>query len=769
MRSGTIAFLLGILCLQWFHILPASAWIMLLALSIPAALWLPLPWRLLGWGLSGFLWCLWSAHQILAVSLPPELEGRDLIVEGRVADLPEQRERRIRFLFDVSRLIVDGEPRPWPARVRLSWYGAKPPSLRAGDSWQLQVRLKRPWGFRNPGGFDYERWLFAHRIRATGYVREPIRSLASPPPARYRLDRFRQWLGERLHEHLAGQPGALLRALTLGDRRAIAPETWEQLRITGTAHLLAISGMHIGLLAALVFWLARRLWPLAGERAVTWLPAPRAAAVLASVAALGYAALAGFSIPTQRALVMLLVVMVALWRSRPLIPGRTLAWAALLVLLLDPLAVLSAGFWLSFAAVGLILYALGGRRAWPRAGQWLRIQTWITVGLTPLLLGWFQQVSLVAPLANLLAIPLVSLLVVPLALLATLVVAILPGEAGGLLSLVSWLLEGLLAVLAELAGWPAAHWQGGAGGWPALLWLALGLLLLLTPRGLPGRYLAPLMCLPLLLGSLPRPPPGQAWLTLLDVGQGLAAVVETHSRVLVFDTGPRYSARFDTGAAVVVPYLRHGGYRAVDRLVISHGDNDHIGGLDSLRQALPVRDLYTSVPERIRGGKVRRCTAGQHWQWDGVRFTFLAPPAGSVHGNDASCVLRIEAGGQVALLSGDIERAGEQQLLHRVAERLPAAILVAPHHGSLTSSTRAFVSAVDPRYVLYPVGYRNRYRFPRPAVVERYARRGARQYRIDSEGAVRFLLGGPDGPRKLYSYRQAERRYWHSRPMRPDW
>ncbi|MGD8796357.1 MAG: DNA internalization-related competence protein ComEC/Rec2, partial [Thiohalophilus sp.] len=589
MRSGTIAFLLGIVCLQGFATLPAREWIILLVVSIPAALFLTLPWRLFGWGLSGFLWCLWSAHQILAVELPVVLEGQDLVIEGRIAGLPESRERSTRFLFAVSQLIVDGERRSWPATVRLNWYG-QPPALQSGDGWRLQVRLKRPHGFRNPGGFDYERWLFAHRIRATGYVREAQPSLDGPVPMRFALDRFRQWLSERLTVHLSGQSGALMRALTLGDRRAISAQTWQWLRQTGTAHLLAISGMHIGLLAALVFWLMRRLWPLAGERAVNRLPAPRVAAVFAMLGAVGYAALAGFSIPTQRALVMLLVIMLALWRMRPLVPGQTLAWAGLLVLVLDPLAVLSAGFWLSFAAVAVILYVLGGYRlSWPH--QWLRMQAGVTLGLTPLLLGWFQQVSLVAPLTNLLAIPLVSLLVVPLALLAMLGIAFWPDAGTVLLVPVAWLLDGLLAGLAWFAVLPGAHWQS-AGGVPALGLLGAGVILALAPRGLPGRYLAVLLCLPLLFGAPLRPPPDRFWLTLLDVGQGLATAVQTRSHVLIFDTGPRYSARFDTGAAVVLPYLRQAGYRRVDRLVISHGDNDHRGGLASLRAGIPIDRIY---------------------------------------------------------------------------------------------------------------------------------------------------------------------------------
>lgn len=768
MRSGTIAFLVGILCLQIFSGLPSLTWVGLLLLSIPAALLLPAPWRLAGWLLSGFLWSLWSAHHILQTSLPVDLEGQDVMLEGYIAGLPETGPRRVRFLFDVETLERNGDIQRWPARVRLNWYGTSLPlDLRVGDKWRFQVRLKQPRGFMNPGGFDYERWLFAQRIRATGYVRYQAERLRQADNSwRYAIDRGRQWLSRH---QAAGRSEAnvgslaLIQALTVGDRRSIEQSTWHILRTTGTAHLLAISGMHIGLLAGLVYWLSLRLWRYLGGRLLLRLPAPRAAALAASLAALLYAALAGFSVPTQRALIMLLVAMLAVWRLRPLQPGRTLAWGLLLVLLLDPLAVLSAGFWLSFVAVGLILYAVTGQLGrQSRPVQWLRVQGWITLGLLPLMLLIFQQVSLVSPLANLLAIPLVSLLVVPLALLATVVGLTSPELAQWLFSLVATLLEWLLQLLEIMADWPLAYLNLGFPDWSSLLLLMPGILLLLAPRGMPGRSLAPLLMLPMLFGQFSRPLAGQAWLTLLDVGQGLAAVIETRSHLLVFDTGPRFSTGFDTGKAVVVPYLQQAGHRRIDVLVISHGDNDHIGGLESVLARYPVSRIYTSVPEQVLAEQVVHCHAGQRWQWDGVRFEFLGPAGPASSENDGSCVLRIAAGGQVALLTADIEQAGEQMLLDQAADKLSAQLLVVPHHGSLTSSTPSFVDAVRPEYVLYPVGYRNRYRFPRPAVVRRYAGIGADQYLSHEQGAMRFVLGEEGGPLKQFSYRQAARRYWHS-------
>jgi competence protein ComEC len=584
---------------------------------------------------------------------------------------------------------------------------------------------------------------------------------------RYTIDRGRQWLSQQLATQLHGREmtAGLIPALSVGDRRGIGSDTWAVLRTTGTAHLLAISGMHIGLLAGLVYWLTCRLWRAMGGRFLLWLPAPRAGAIMASLAALLYAAMAGFSIPTQRALVMLLVVMLAVWRLRPLQPGRTLAWALLVVLLLDPLAVLSAGFWLSFGAVALILYAMTGQlgRA-ARPLQWLRIQLWITLGLLPLMLLLFQQISLVAPLANLVAIPVISLLVVPLVLVASICSLFAPVAAGGLLSLVSSLLEWLMQWLGALADWPLSHLQPVIPDGGSLLLLMAGILLLLVPRGLPGRVLAPVLLLPALLGQFPRPAPGQAWLTLLDVGQGLSAVVQTRSHLLVFDTGPRFSSGFDTGRAVLVPWLQQAGYRRIDVLVMSHGDNDHIGGLRSVLARYPVTRLYTSVPGQILAEQVMLCQAGQQWQWDGVRFEILGPSGPMASENDAACVLRIVAGNQAALLPADIEKAGELKLLQQEAEKLPAVMLVAPHHGSLTSSTPAFVRAVHPKYVLYPVGYHNRYRFPRPEVVQRYARLGAGQYLSQEQGALKVVLGTDGGLCKPISYRRSVRRYWHSEP-----
>ena len=763
MRTGTLAFLIGVLLFQQMTTLPALAWGWGLLLCVPAALWLKPFWHLPAWLLGGFLWSLLSAHQILAVSLPQNLIGEDVWVEGQVASLPSLKARHMQFVFEVQRAWTDEKPVVVPGRIRLNWYQDYPTELLAGDRWRLQVRLKPPRGFQNPGGFDYEAWLLQQRIRATGYVRASEQNQLLATGWAYPLQRLRQAIRSQVSEALDDSPvkGVLL-ALVIGDRSAISPEQWQTLQRSGTNHLMAISGLHIGLVAGLAFLLGQRLWRYSG-RGMLWLPAPKAGAVLALTAAAAYAAMAGFSIPTQRALIMVAVVMLALLTSRPVIPTRTLATALLLVLLFDPLAVLAGGFWLSFAAVAIIFYGLSGRLGrLPRWQQGVRVQWWISVGLFPVVIVLFQRASLISPLANLLAVPLVSLLVVPLALLGTLMLPVSQWLGENTLQLASWLMHGVMLGLAWMAGWPLASWSGAAiSGWHAAL-AVCGAILLLAPRGLPARGVGLVLLLPLVVGVPSAIPASAARFTLLDVGQGLAAVVETRHHSLVFDTGPRFSARFDTGEAVVVPYLRQRGWRQVDRLIISHGDTDHIGGAESVLAAIPVADISSSVPDKLAPRAVSACRRGQRWEWDGVEFVLLHPAEGFAHRrNNASCVLKVVAGEHTLLLTGDIEKAAERRLLQTDGADLQADILVAPHHGSNTSSTMPFIRAVAPEYVLFPVGYRNRFRFPRQVVVQRYREQGVTMLDTASAGAISFELG--QGPLLPGRFRQTARRYWHDR------
>lgn len=763
MRKGVFAFLGGILLLQSLPALPARSWCLLLLLIIPLLFFMGSRWRIVLLAAAGFLWVLWHAGAILATALPEELEGRDVIAEGVVIAIPRLRERGMTLYLDIQHLSQAGEIRPVTCVVRLNWYGSVP-TVQAGERWRLKVRLKQPHGYMNPGGFDYEGWLFSRGIRATGYVRQGSENRRLSPAPAYSWRHWRQRLYDTINMRLADHPfQGMILALAMGERQGISPDQWKVLRGTGTSHLVAISGLHIGLVAGLCFLSLRRLWSRSAILTLH-LAAPRAAALGALAAAFLYAALAGFSIPTQRALIMVALAMAAVFVQCRWRPIDVLALALWGVLLLDPLAVMAMGFWLSFTAVAVILFAMGGRIGLRgRWEQWGRLHWVAALGLAPLSLLFFQQQPLLAPLANVLAVPWVSLLVVPLVLAGSCLLAVVPALGGGLLTLAATLLSGLWTVLEWLADMPLGQWFQTPPLW-AVLAAVPGVVLLLSPRGLPGRWTGAWWLLPLFLAVPARPPDHTLWFTLLDVGQGLAAVVRTRDHVLVYDTGPRFSAHFDTGAAVIVPFLRQQGIHHVDTLVLGHGDNDHIGGAASLLQSVSVGRVISSVPEKVPWRQARHCRAGQTWRWNGIVFRILHPlPDRAFQGNDASCVLQISNGGQGILLTGDIESPAERALVRRYGKQLETPVLVVPHHGSRTSSSTAFLDAVAPAYGLFPVGYRNRYGFPALPVVARYRSRNVRLLDSAQHGAIRFVLDGRGELSAPTVYRNTARRYWHWR------
>lgn len=814
-----VAFAAGVFCLQQQAALPAGATGFAVALAALSALFAGGAFRLQRGRLTGlqsfwlraalllcaaaigFSWAGWRAAQRLADALPAALEGRDIAVVGVVASLPQRFERGERFELRVESASLpasEGTPAApvvLPERLLLTWYhvwddardeegsdeaslsdGAAPvsnlPPLHPGERWRLTLRLKRPHGNANPNGFDYEGWLFERDLRATGYVR------SRPPPQRLEafvigaetlIERTRDRLRERF---LAALPEALyagvLMALAIGDQRAIPDSQWRLFNRTGVTHLMSISGLHVTMLAALCAALVNQLWRRS-ERLMLRLPAQRAAIAAGWLAALLYSLLAGFAVPAQRTLYMLSVLALALWSGRHFGASRTLLLALLAVLLLDPWAVLAAGFWLSFGAVGVLLYfgspRIGAVAGWrERLLHWGLTQWAVTLGSVPLLLVLFQQFSLVSPFANALAIPLVSFVITPLALLF----AVLPWPP--LIALDHELLAMLMRWLEALADWP--QWQQPAPTLPAVLLAVFGVAVLLLPRGFPARWLGAILLLPALLTPPPRPPAGGAWLDVLDVGHGLAVVLRTQTHALVYDTGPRYGGDADAGQRVVVPFLRAAGVERLDTLLVSHRDNDHAGGTESVLGAVPVSRLLSSVA----GLAGERCVAGQSWEWDGVRFRVLHPLAAAyatpTASNHLSCVLRIEsAGGRSALLVGDIEAADEAALLARAAApaedetapRLRSDVLVAPHHGSRTSSSLPFVAAVAPSDVVFTAGYRDRFGHPAPEVVARYA--GARQWRSDRDGALVFVLGDAV---TASAWRAQRQRYWMETTARVD-
>lgn len=762
MRKAALGFLLGILGLHSLPQLP-PLWAFWLAWPLGVLLlwWSSTRW--LAATIAGFLWAWWLAAQLLAQQVPTSWEGRDLTVEGVIADIPEPRDHSVRFLFDVFQVQHGPAFKSPLGRVRLSWYGEVPP-LKAGQAWRFTIRLKRPHGFLNPGGFDYEAWLYGRRIGATGYVRDSgLRQRLTERVPGYWLAAWRHSIVQTVREQLPNAPmrGVIL-ALAVGYRAEMGHGLWETLTATGTNHLVAISGLHVGLVAAWVFFITRWLWVL-WPRAPLWKPAMQPAALAALVAAGAYAALAGFALPTVRALVMASVVLGGMLAGRTVQPSRSLALAVWAVLIIDPMAVLQAGFWLSFLAVAVILYAMSGRLAvrslWWR---WGRVQWVVSLGLVPALLLWFDYAPLVAPLANLVAVPVVSLLVVPLVLLALLFLFWWEGASRALLQLAQEGLRWLHEWLAALQAVPHAQWHlPDAPLWMLVLGL-LGVALLLVPRGWPGRWVGALLWLPLVTYRAPTPTPGELWFTVLDVGQGLATVVQTAKHVLVYDTGPRFSASFNAGEAVVVPFLKQQGIEKIDLLMVSNGDSDHSGGVAVLERTFPIGRILTGArPGELEGIPAQPCHAEQKWSWDGAEFSVLHPVLGqSYRGNNRSCVLQIEHPGGRILLTGDIEARVERELVGRYGDGLASEILVVPHHGSATSSSKAFVEQVEPSLAIFSVGYRNRFGFPRPEVWARYRRIGARILTTAAAGAIslRFLpSGNRSGPHR---YRDSVQRYW---------
>ena len=707
-------------------------------------------------------------------ALPPDMEGRDVQLVGVVASLPQQYERSLRFEFDVERVVTQGAV--VPRHIALTWWGSAAkngqrgslPELRAGERWQLTARLRRPRGSANPHGFDYEAWLLERDIRATGTVRPKggsrrVDAMVHKPA--YWVQAAREALRARILQALPEQPYAgVLAALAIGDQRAILPDQWQTFTRTGVNHLMSISGLHVTMVSGLMFALAYGLWRRSA-RLTLCLPARKAAVLAGLATALIYTLLAGFEVPAQRTLYMLGVMAAALWLNRLSSAYAVLSVALLVVMLIDPWAVLAPGFWLSFGAVTVILYVSAGRIS----GQhwlmmWAQVQWAVTVALMPALLAMFQQVSVISPVANALAIPLVSLVVVPM----TLIGMLLPVD--GVLQLAHLLMAWCFMALEWMSQLPAAVWQQHAPpGWTVALAL-VGAAMLLLPRGFPLRWSGMAAFLPLFLAAPPPLADGEMQLTVLDVGHGLAVVARTRNHALLFDTGPAFGPQIDSGNRMIVPYLRAAGVKALDTLIVSHDDIDHYGGASSVLQALPVVQLLTSLPDldplRFEAEKTARCFAGQSWAWDGVRFDMLHPTRdsyddASIKDNNRGCVLRIATRGAAVLIPADIEMRAEQQLLASSRDALRAPVLIAPHHGSKTSSIPEFVRAVDPRIVIYPVGYRNRFGHPHVDVEERYLRQGSHVYRTDRDGALTLHFGVGEAI-KVMPHRASYRRYWQT-------
>ncbi|MBI3714061.1 MAG: DNA internalization-related competence protein ComEC/Rec2 [Burkholderiales bacterium] len=818
MKSAILAFVAGVFLLQ----LQAALWtwpgVVLAVLGAVACLgWVQsirrknLPFmskslmailRLSAYGVLGFCWANLMAMRALQTELPAQWELRDVDVVGVVDSLPFRSEQGHSFQFAVEKYVpiepgVDEKTmRDFPHRLALSWFNSSAESaqmgeVKPGQRWSLRVRLKRAHGNANRDGFDYELYWLEQGVRATGTVRKETRLIDDFAwSISAMIERSRFVLRDRIERALPDAPYVgVLTALVVGDQRAISQEDWKIFNRTGIGHLISISGLHITMIAGLFAGLIHYLWRHAFFTRLPfclWLPAPKAAVLAGALGALLYVALAGFGIPAQRTLWMLSVVAVAMWTGRVSDAVRVLCLALGLVVVLDPWAVLSPGFYLSFAAVAVLMYVgyelaptlqikgdgsaplTAWRRVWERWKAPLlvaaRAQYAVTVGLVPLSFLLFSQLSLVSPIANAIAIPLISFVVTPLALLGS----VLP------LSLAQWVLvlaHACLTGLAHLLTWLStsalAIWSAPQPTWWMFALAVLGCAYLLAPRGFPMRWLGALCCLPVLLNTTPTPVFGRMTVTAFDVGQGSSVLIETAHHRLLYDTGPGISLDANSGTRILLPYFQARGIQELDMLMISHADSDHSGGAQSVLGQMRVKALSSSLPADhplvMSAAQTQRCVAGQHWEWDGVRFEVLHPVpeiylSTKWKTNALSCTLKVSAGAHTLLLAGDIEATQEDELVNSIAPQLAATVLLAPHHGSGTSSTTPFLQAVQPQMAIFQVGYLNRFHHPKTEVLQRYLDFGIKPLRTDTSGAITLQFGDVVA---VSHYREMHPRYWY--------
>jgi competence protein ComEC len=746
---------------------------------------------MLSFGITG-----WRASSYLQTAINPAHEGADIEVVGIVGAMPQRLESGLRFRFEVEAAHLNDKPVTLPPRVLLSWYkrdfnddgsssNLEDASVqpKAGERWQFTVRLKAPHGNANPHGFDYELWMWEQGAGASGYVRENKKQ--TPPKrlgqvnwnAAYSMERARQSIRDKVFQRLGGaeerSAAGVIAALVAGDQAAIERADWDIFRATGVAHLMSISGLHITMFA----WLASLLIGLAWRRSVRItprlclaLPAAHAGLMGGLLLATLYAWFSGWGVPAQRTIWMLTTF--SLLRLAGLRWPWHATWllAAIVVLALDPWAMLQAGFWLSFVAVAVLFASDAGEHT-NKAWSMLREQWIITIALAPLTLLLFQQVSLVGLLANAVAIPVVTLIVTPLAML---------GVAFAPLWDVAALVMGYMAVLLKwLSGLPYAVYTAPA---PPIYLSALavlgGVLLVVPPAKLRARgalrmtmktVLAAMLLAPALLWQPTRPSSGQFDLLAIDIGQGNALLIRTETHSLLFDAGPRFSRESDAGHRTIVPLLRALGER-LDVLMLSHKDSDHTGGAKAVLAMQPQSRVLTSVNRTADlmalglPDSSELCYAGQTWTWDGVSFDVLHPQRAdldvskNLKPNAISCVLKVTSqSGASALLTADIETPQEQALLDLRANLLPATVLLVPHHGSKTSSSEAFLDAVNPKLAMVQAGYRNRFAHPRPEVMERYAERKIQTVESSRCGAAKWASDLPDA---MTCQRQTDMHYW---------
>lgn len=756
-----LAVLAGVLAVQALPSLPS----LLFELALVAfALWL-LRYPRLRWiaiFALAFAWAALRGQWAIDARLPRALEGRDVDVVGVVDDLPDRRVDASRFVLRIESASSSGVAIALHGLARLSWYSATVPELAPCSRWQLRLRLKRPRGLVNTSGFDFERYALERGIVAAGYVRDAAkaRQLAGPTPC---VDRLRERIAAGIASAVPDQHDAhLLQALAVGDTRGLTQEDWDVARANGVTHLLSISGFHVGVAALFGAWLARALCWLWPRLLLRW-PRPLVESIAALLTAIAYGALAGNSLPTLRTVLMIGVFALTRATRRSSSVAQSLALAALVLLLVDPLSVLGAGFWLSFVGVAFLMLGLqlprdllGHLRALGSA------QMVMTLALLPLSLWFFGQTSLLGAISNLLAVPLVSLAIVPLALIAAILLLIWPPLATPLLIVGGWLAHAQWWLWQLMATWPGAHWTLPEVAPVALLLATIGAAWLFLPRGLPVRWLGLVLFLPLLMPVVKRPPIGGFDALFIDVGQGLSVLVRTREHALLYDAGARFPSGFDLGTAAVLPSLHGLGVNSLDLAIVSHADNDHAGGMPAVLDEWPQAERLGGEPGR--GDLVlHACRAGQRWSFDGVAIHVLRPAAqdaADTSSNDHSCVVLVEGKGARLLLTGDISTRIEPAIAAEMdGDDARPLLLSVPHHGSNRSSSQAFIAALQPAMAVASAAWLSRFGHPHPLVLKRYANADARFLNTADSGAVMIHVAA-DGSFEVTRQRERRRAYW---------
>ena len=768
MRLASFALLLGILSCHLLFEFVTQWWIgvllftfMIIVGLIRSRYRIPMFWLIFG-----FISMWWHISSILTQHLPMELENQPVVIVGKMVSFPRNEAEYRQGDFLISQLHFDGKIQPFQGIVRLTWHFSPQaivnfPEWTPQQTWQFTARLHSVHEVINFDIFDYSNFLFQQRIRAVGRIeRATLPQLLTSAP-HIHIDRWRYQLMLKINKLQIENPlRGIIIALTLGEGQGISQPHWQLFRNTGIIHLVVISGSHITLIAWLIFSLVDKIWRYTG-RLVLWLPAPQIAAFVSLLGALGYALLAGFSIPTQRAVIMVAVVIINKLLARQTRTSDLIATALFFVLLYDPLAILSNGFWLSFLAVAAIAWALHGRTPPQRwllklNYQFLTTQYAVFTVLFPILLLYYSTFPLNSFLANFIAIPWFNLVIVPLVLTGAGLTAFFPTLANNCFEFATIILHGCLSVLDWLA---QNHWSVKIIAPPTLITLtlaSLGIAILLLPRGFPSRWLGYILLFPIFFSPPAKPIKGEIWFTLFDIGQGLAAMIQTQNYTLIYDTGDK-KGNTTMVERVILPYLQARKIYQIDMLMISHVDADHSSGIDVLEKNVQIDQIVSSDSIKNNG----LCRAGQHWTWDAVEFKVLHPETvENYSSNNRSCVLKIQTGEHGILLAGDIENIVEHRLTRHYPYDLKSEILVVPHHGSKTSSSESFVRVVEPQYALISSGYLNRFKHPKAEVVQRYQLHGVKLLNTAEVGAITFKITAQQisAPRLA---RVERHRYWH--------